>query len=147
MRFPEMSRNKRSSMLSHERRRLPGRHGQERRHRRVRPLRRAGDGTEDAACRRPAKLLNALNTANVKLSNAHHSVQTIPSPLGPHMNELDALDTRGATRDLMDKSHLAEMQDLDPASAISEFYQREAALKATQATFARVSSIAMSNDL
>jgi flagellar hook-associated protein 3 FlgL len=94
-----------------------------------------------------AKLLNALNTANVKFTNAHDNVQTIPSPVGSHMNELDALDTRGATRDLMDKSYLSEIEDLDPASAISEFYQREAALKATQATFARVSSIAMSNDL
>ncbi len=94
-----------------------------------------------------ADLLNALSTANVKITNAHDNVLTVRSSVGSRMNELDALDTGGAARGLIDKSYLSELEDLEPASAISEFLQRESSLKATQQTFARLHSIALFNYL
>ena len=47
----------------------------------------------------------------------------------------------------MDKSYLSAIQDLDPASAISEFYQRQTSLQATQMTFAKLASISLFNYL
>jgi flagellar hook-associated protein 3 FlgL len=94
-----------------------------------------------------AQLLNALSTANVKITNAHDNVLTVRSSIGSRLNELDALDTGSASRDLTNKSYLSEIEDLDLASAISDYYQREASLKATQSTFARLSSIALFNYL
>lgn len=92
-----------------------------------------------------AKLQNALSTANVKLTNAHDNVLTIRSSVGSRMNEIDALDSAGAASDLTEKSYLSGIEDLDLTSAISDFYQRETSLKATQLTFARLSNIALFN--
>ncbi|CAN7310931.1 MULTISPECIES: flagellar hook-associated protein FlgL [unclassified Variovorax] len=94
-----------------------------------------------------AELLNALSTANVKITNAHDNVLTIRSSVGSRMNELDALNASGSSRGLIDKSYLSELEDLDMASAISEYLQRETALKASQETFARLHSIALFNYL
>ena len=63
------------------------------------------------------------------------------------MSELDSLHASGASRDLLDKSYLSDIQDLDPAAAISEFYQRQTSLQATQMTFAKLNSIALFNYL
>ena len=94
-----------------------------------------------------AQLLNALSTANVKITNAHDNVLTVRSSIGSRLNELDTLDTGGASQDLTNKSYLSQIVDLDLASAISDYYQRETSLQATQSTFARLSSIALFNYL
>jgi len=94
-----------------------------------------------------AKLQNALSTANVKVTNAHDNVLTVLSSVGSRMNEVDALDDGGASRVLMDKSYMSSIEDLDPASAISEFYQRQTSLQATQMTFAKLASISLFNYL
>ncbi len=94
-----------------------------------------------------AALQNALSTANVKITNAHDNVLTIRSSVGSRMNELDSLNASGASRGLIDKSYLSELEDLDMASAISEYLQRETSLKASQETFARLHSIALFNYL
>lgn len=104
------------------------------------PLTGGGDAAQ-------AELLNALSTFNVKITNAHDNVLTVTSSIGSRMNELDALNTGGASRFLIDKGYLSELVDLDPASAISEYLQRETSLKATQQTFARLHSIALFNYL
>ena len=110
----------------------------------VTALRQPLTGGGDAA---KADLLNALSTFNVKITNAHDNVLTVTSSVGSRMNELDALNTGGASRYLIDKSYLSELEDLDPASAISEFLQRQTSLQATQQTFARLHSIALFNYL
>jgi flagellar hook-associated protein 3 FlgL len=104
------------------------------------PLAGGGDAAQ-------AKLLNALSTFNVKVTNAHDNVLTVVSSVGSRMNEIDALDDGAAARALVDKAYLSEIEDLDPAAAISEYLQRETSLKATQQTFARLHSIALFNYL
>ncbi len=94
-----------------------------------------------------ANLQNALSTANVKVTNAHDNVLTVLSSVGSRMSELDSLNSSGASRDLLDKAYLSDIQDLDPAAAISEFYQRQTSLQATQMTFAKLNSIALFNYL
>ena len=94
-----------------------------------------------------AKLLNALSTANRKITNAHDNVLTVRASVGTRLQELEALGSTGDSRALYDKSYLSDLQDLDYASAISEFYQRQTALQASQQTFVRIQQIALFNYL
>jgi flagellar hook-associated protein 3 FlgL len=94
-----------------------------------------------------ARLRNALSTANVKITNAYDNVLTVRSSVGSRLAELDALDAAGSWRSVVDQTYLSELQDLDYAGAIAEFSQREANLKATQQTFARLQGIALFNYL
>ncbi len=92
-----------------------------------------------------AQLLNALSTANKKITNAHDNVVTVRSSIGSRLQELDSLNVTGDSRTLFDKSHLSDLQDLDYATAISEFYQRQTALEATQQVFVKVQKISLLN--
>lgn len=94
-----------------------------------------------------AQLLNALSTANRKITNAHDNVLTVRSSIGSRLHELDALNITGDNRTLYDESHLSDLQDLDYATAISEFYQRKTALEATQQVFVKVQQISLLNYL
>ena len=94
-----------------------------------------------------ARLLNALSTANRKITNAHDNVITVRASVGTRLQELDALGDTGDSRALYDKSYLSDLQDLDYASAISEFYQRQTALQASQQTFVQIQQISLFNYL
>ncbi len=94
-----------------------------------------------------AKVRNALGTANVKITNAHDNVLTVRSAVGSRLAELDSLNASGEWRNIVDQTYLSELQDLDYASALTEFAQRETNLRATQQTFARLQSIALFNYL
>lgn len=90
-----------------------------------------------------AQLLNALSTGNKKITNAHDNVLTVRSSIGTRMQEIDALNVTGDNRTLFDKSQLSDLQDLDYATAISEFYQRKTALEATQQVFVKIQQISL----
>ena len=94
-----------------------------------------------------AKVLNALSTANRKITNAHDNVLTVRTSVGSRLQELDALGVTGDSRTLNDKSELSGLKDLDYASAIAEFYQRQTALQASQQTFVKVQKISLFNYL
>lgn len=92
-----------------------------------------------------AQLLNALSTANVKITNGQDNVLTVQSSVGSRLLELDSLNTSGASRVLLDKGYLSQLQDLDMATALSEVSERKTALTATQQTFATLQNIALFN--
>ncbi len=94
-----------------------------------------------------AKLQNALSTANMKVTNAHDNVLTVLSSVGSRQTEIDALDTAGSASKLQEESYRSSIEDLDPYSAIAEFYQRQSSLQATQMTFAKLNSISLFNYL
>lgn len=94
-----------------------------------------------------AQLLNALATANKKVTNAHDNVLTVRSSVGSRLQELDALNTTGDSRTLFDRSHLSDLQDLNYADAISELYQRQTALQATQQAFVKIQKLSLFNFL
>lgn len=94
-----------------------------------------------------ADVRNALGTANVKITNAHDNVLTVRSAVGSRLAELESLGASGEWRNIVDQTYLSELQDLDYASALTEFAQRESNLRATQQTFARLQSIALFNYL
>jgi len=102
---------------------------------------------ENAGAEGQAKVLNALSTANRKITNAHDNVLSVRASVGSRLQELDALAVTGESRTLSDKSYLSDLQDLDYATAIAEFYQRQTALQASQQTFVRIQQISLFNYL
>lgn len=103
--------------------------------------------TEGLGAPAQANLSNALATANRKVVNAADTVSTVRASVGSRLQELDALGVSGDSRTLANKSYLSSIQDLDYATAISEFYQRQTALQASQQTFVKIQSIALFNYL
>jgi flagellar hook-associated protein 3 FlgL len=94
-----------------------------------------------------AQLENALSTANRKITNGHDNVLTVRSAVGSRLQELDTLKSIGDSVVLSEKSYLSDVQDLDYASAISELYQRQGALQATQQTFVKIQGLSLFNYL
>jgi flagellar hook-associated protein 3 FlgL len=94
-----------------------------------------------------ARLLNALGTANRKLTNAHDNVLTVRASVGSRLQELDALEATGSARTLSDQLSLSDLQDLDYATAITQFQQRQTALQASQQTYVKLQQIALFNYL
>jgi flagellar hook-associated protein 3 FlgL len=94
-----------------------------------------------------AQLQTALAIGNKNITNAHDNVLTVRASVGSRLQELDALTVTGDSRTLLDKSYLSDLQDLDYASAIAEFYQRQTALQASQQTFVKIQQIALFNYL
>lgn len=94
-----------------------------------------------------AQILNALSTANRKITNAHDNVLTVRSSVGSRLQELDALAVTGDSRNLSSKSYLSDLQDLDYAGSIGEFYQRQTALQASQQSFVKIQQMALFNYL
>ncbi|SFC75756.1 flagellar hook-associated protein 3 FlgL [Polaromonas sp. OV174] len=94
-----------------------------------------------------AKVLNALSMANRKITNAHDNVLTVRASVGSRLQELDGLAVTGDSRALSDKSYLSDLQDLDYATAIADFYQRQTALQASQQIFVRIQQISLNNYL
>ena len=103
--------------------------------------------TEGLGAPAQANLLNALSTANRKVVNAADTVSTVRASVGSRLQELDALSVSGDSQTLANKSYLSSIQDLDYASAISEFYQRQTALQASQQTFVKIQNISLFNYL
>jgi flagellin-like hook-associated protein FlgL len=89
----------------------------------------------------------ALGIANKNITNAHDNVLTVRASVGSRLQELAALTVTGDSRTLNDKSYLSDLQDLDYASAIAEFYQRQTALQASQQTFVKIQQISLFNYL
>jgi flagellin-like hook-associated protein FlgL len=94
-----------------------------------------------------AQLQAALGNANKNITNAHDNVLTVRASVGSRLQELDALTVTGDSRTLYDKSYLSDLQDLDYASAMAEFYQRQTALQASQQTFVKIQQISLFNYL
>ena len=107
-------------------------------------LRKPVDGAGPVA---QAQLQSALAIGNRNITNAHDNVLTVRASVGSRLQELAALGVTGDSRTLYDKSYLSELQDLDYASAIAEFYQRQTALQASQQTFVKIQHIALFNYL
>jgi flagellar hook-associated protein 3 FlgL len=85
-----------------------------------------------------ANLSNALATGIRQFSNSLDNVLTVRASVGSRMQELDALNTVGTNRDLTYSQTLSGLQDLDYASAITEYYQRQTALQGAQQSFMQI---------
>ncbi len=108
----------------------------------IKALRSPVDGQTQSA---RAGVLNALGTGLQKITNAHDNVLTVRASVGLRLQELDALETTAASRSLLDKSYLSDLQDLDYAGAMSELMQRQSALQASQQSFVRIQQLSLFN--
>jgi flagellar hook-associated protein 3 FlgL len=106
----------------------------------VAALRTPIDGQQEKA---QAALGNALSTGLQKITNAHDNVLTVRSAVGSRLQELDALDLTSASRTLLDKSYLSDLQDMDYAGALSELMQRQTALQASQQSFVKTQQLSL----
>ncbi len=98
---------------------------------------------DNAGAPAQAKLLNALSTGNRKVTNGLDNVLTVRASVGSRLQELTALGTTGDSRNLADRSYLSDLQDLNYASAMSEFYQRQTALQASQQAFVKIQKLSL----
>lgn len=85
-----------------------------------------------------ATLSNTIATGIRQFSNSLDNVLTVRASVGSRMQELDALDAIGTNRDLSYAQTLSNVQDLDYASAITEYYQRQTALQGAQQSFMQI---------
>lgn len=85
-----------------------------------------------------ANLQNVIATGLRQNNNSLDNVLTVRASVGSRMNELDALDTIGTNRDLSSAQTLSDLTELDYASAITEYYQRQTALQGAQQSFMQI---------
>jgi len=83
-------------------------------------------------------LQNVLSTGLRQFANALDNVATVQASVGSRMNELDALDTIGTNRGLNYAQQLSDLQDLNFAQAMTDYYQRQTALQAAQQSFMQI---------
>jgi len=90
-----------------------------------------------------ANLNNVLATGLRQFSNSLDNVLTVNASVGSRMNELDALDTIGTNRTLNYAQSLSDLQDLNYAQAMTEYYQRQTALQAAQQSFMQIQGMSL----
>ena len=92
-----------------------------------------------------AALSAGLMTAGAGLDLALDNVLTVRASLGTRLQELDALDSAGADRDLQYTAMLSEIQDLDYAKALTQLSQQQTTLEAAQQSFVKTSNLSLFN--
>ncbi|AOY95744.1 flagellar hook-associated protein 3 [Cupriavidus sp. USMAA2-4] len=85
-----------------------------------------------------ANLSNALSTGSTKITNALDNVLTVQTSVGSRIQELTTLNDVGTNRNLNYTTTLSSLEDLDYASAISQYYQYQTALQAAQQSFVKI---------
>ncbi|RDK06458.1 flagellar hook-associated protein FlgL [Cupriavidus lacunae] len=88
-----------------------------------------------------ANLSNTVATGIRQFANSLDNVLTVRASVGSRMQELDSLNTVGTNRDLTYSQTLSGLQDLDYASAITDYYQRQTALQGAQQSFMQIQGL------
>jgi flagellar hook-associated protein 3 FlgL len=90
-----------------------------------------------------AAFTSGLATAIDGMKASADTVLNVRASVGSRLNELDSLDLAGQDRDLQYDSALLDIQDLDYASAISDFTRNETILEAAQKTFSATTQLSL----
>ncbi|MPZ42552.1 MAG: flagellar hook-associated protein 3 [Betaproteobacteria bacterium] len=91
------------------------------------------------------QLANALNTANLNLSNALDRVLAVHASVGTRLRETDAVTTANEDIDLNYEARLSQLRDLDYARAISDLTFEQMHLEAAQKSFVRIAGLSLFN--
>lgn len=86
-----------------------------------------------------------IQTANGNIAASLDNVLTARASTGSKLNELDALDTYGADRDVQYSITLSNLQDLDYVKAISDFTKQKTTLEAAQQSFVKLANLSLFN--
>lgn len=73
------------------------------------------------------------------------NVTTHQADVGIRLQQLDALDALGSSRDLQYAQNLSSLQDLDYNKALSDLSRQQLALQAAQKTFVQISNLSLFN--
>jgi flagellar hook-associated protein 3 FlgL len=92
-----------------------------------------------------ADVRNAVAAAISNMDAGISTVANARSTVGSKMNELDALNNSGDSRELQYAQALSELVDLDYAQAISDLSQRKVVLEAAQQSFIKVTGLSLFN--
>jgi flagellar hook-associated protein 3 FlgL len=92
-----------------------------------------------------AQLANALNTANLNLSNALDRVLAVHASVGTRLRETDAVATASEDVDINYEARLSQLRDLDYARAISDLTFEQMHLDAAQKSFVRIAELSLFN--
>ncbi len=88
---------------------------------------------------------NGVATALANMDTAISNVSNIRSSIGTRLNEIDALNDSGSSRELQYAQALSELVDLDYAQAISDLSQRKVVLEAAQQSFIQITGLSLFN--
>ncbi|MCK9512052.1 MAG: flagellar hook-associated protein FlgL [Pigmentiphaga sp.] len=105
----------------------------------VQALQRPTDNDPVAA----AALSNALATAARKVTAHFDNVLTVRSAAGARLNELDALDHEGDSRNLNYRQQLSSLEDLDYRAASSDMAVRVMALQAAELAYMKTQGLGL----
>ncbi len=88
---------------------------------------------------------NGVAAALTNMDTAISNVANIRSSIGTRLNEIDALNDSGSSRELQYAQALSELVDLDYAQAISDLSQRKVVLEAAQQSFIQITGLSLFN--
>lgn len=90
-----------------------------------------------------AAVQTAVASAITSIKDANYNVGLVRSTVGAKLNEIDTLDTVGASRDLEYAQSLSALQDLDYAQALSDVSQKQTILEAAQKAFVKTTGLSL----
>jgi len=91
----------------------------------------------------PAAVQAGVATAISSIKTATNTVAAVWSSVGTRLNELDALNDVGSSRDLQYTEALSDLQDLDYAQALSDLTQKQTILEAAQKSFVTITGLSL----
>ncbi len=90
-----------------------------------------------------AAVASAVATAIASIKDANNNVALVRSSAGSKLNEIDALNDIGSSRELQYAQSLSSLQDLDYAQALSDVAQKQTILEAAQKSFVKITSLSL----
>ena len=90
-----------------------------------------------------ATIATTVATAISSIKDANSNVALVRSSVGSKLNEIDALNDVGTSRDLQYAQSMSSLQDLDYAQALSDIAQKQTILEAAQKSFVKITSLSL----
>jgi flagellar hook-associated protein 3 FlgL len=90
-----------------------------------------------------ADVSNGVAAALASMDTAISTVANVRSSVGIRLNEIDALNDVGQSRDIQYAKSLSELQDLDYAQALSDLSQSKIILEAAQKSFVQITGLSL----
>ena len=92
-----------------------------------------------------ADLKTALDGVGQSFNDSLQSVTNAQAKVGTRLQQLDAMDTLGTSRDQQYTQTLSSLQDLDYNQALSDLSRQQLVLQAAQKTFSQLSGLSLFN--
>jgi flagellar hook-associated protein 3 FlgL len=93
------------------------------------------------------QLAQSMQNTMLNLTNAQDQVIKTTSAIGARLNQVDAAKASNEDFELVVRTTLSELSDLDYAKAISQLTQESFVLEAAQATFTRINRMSLFNQI